>query len=155
MIVGVIGAWDMRRMVGQRRKQSQANHPFGGRAGGGHLSQEPVRHDLRDEAEEVRPGVRPPARKNRGRICWNTLRISSRREPRRWLRIIRRSRTVHVRRALSPYDSRSFCCKRGYAAVTGSLAVQPFDILHEYASGLRASECSSRFTSARFRDEPS
>ena len=26
------------------------------------------------------------------------------------------------------------CCKRGYAAVTGSLAVQPFDILHEYTS---------------------
>jgi hypothetical protein len=35
-----------------------------------------------------------------------------------------------------PYYS-SFCCKRGYAAVTGSLAVQPFDILYEYA--LRAS----------------
>ena len=41
----------------------------------------------------------------------------------------------------------------GYAAVTGSLAVQPFDILHEYASGLHASECPSRFASARFRDE--
>ena len=25
--------------------------------------------------------------------------------------------------------------------MTGSLAVQPFDILHEYASGLHASEC--------------
>ena len=37
----------------------------------------------------------------------------------------------------------------------GSLAVQPFDILHEYASGLHGSECSSRFGSARFRDEPS
>jgi hypothetical protein len=39
--------------------------------------------------------------------------------------------------------------------VTGSLAVQPFDILHEYASGLHASECPSRFASARFRDDPS
>ena len=46
-----------------------------------------------------------------------------------------------------------FCCKRGYAAAKGSLAVQPFDILHEYASGLHVSECPSRFTSARFRDE--
>jgi len=55
----------------------------------------------------------------------------------------------------SPHYSWCFCCKRGYAAVTGSLAVQPFDILHEYASGLHASECPSRFTSARFCDEPS
>jgi len=39
--------------------------------------------------------------------------------------------------------------------VTGSLADQPFDILHEYASGLHVSECPSRFASARFRDEPS
>jgi hypothetical protein len=28
-----------------------------------------------------------------------------------------------------PHYSRSFCCKPGYAAVKGSLAVQPFDIL--------------------------
>ena len=48
-----------------------------------------------------------------------------------------------------------FCCKRGYAAATGSLAVQPFDILHEYASRLHVSECPSHFASARFRDEPS
>ena len=40
---------------------------------------------------------------------------------------------------------------REYAAATGSLAVQSFDILHEYASGLHASECPSRFVSARFR----
>ena len=33
--------------------------------------------------------------------------------------------------------------------------LQPFDILHEYASGLHVSECPSRFASARFRDEPS
>jgi len=48
-----------------------------------------------------------------------------------------------------------FCCKRGYVATTGSLAVQPFDILHEYASGLHVSECPSRVASARFRGEPS
>jgi hypothetical protein len=39
--------------------------------------------------------------------------------------------------------------------MTGRLAVQPFDILHEYASGIHASECLSRFVSARVRDEPS
>ena len=64
-----------------------------------------------------------------------------------------------------PYDSWSFCCKRlpvrartqtgGYATVTGSLAVQFFDILYEYVSGLHASECPSRVASARFRDESS
>jgi hypothetical protein len=39
--------------------------------------------------------------------------------------------------------------------MTGSLAVQPFDILHEYASGLHVSKCPSRFASAPFRDEHS
>jgi len=39
--------------------------------------------------------------------------------------------------------------------VTGSLAVQLLDILHEYASEIYDSECTSRFASARFRDEPS
>ena len=39
--------------------------------------------------------------------------------------------------------------------LTGSLAVQPFDILHEYASGLYGSECPSRVASARVRNEPS
>jgi hypothetical protein len=87
----------MRRMVGQRRKQSQANHPFGGQADIGHLDEEPVRRYLRDEAKEVRPGARPQVRKNRRRIRWNTLRIFSGRERRRWSRIIRRSRTVNVR----------------------------------------------------------
>jgi hypothetical protein len=55
----------------------------------------------------------------------------------------------------SPQYSSSFCYKREYAAATGSLAVQPFDILHKYASGLHDSEYPSRFASARFRDEPS
>ena len=32
--------------------------------------------------------------------------------------------------------------------MTGSLAVQSFDILHEYASRLHRSECPSRFASA-------
>jgi hypothetical protein len=36
----------------------------------------------------------------------------------------------------------------------GILADQPFDVLHEYASGLPVSECLSRFASARFRDKP-
>jgi len=55
----------------------------------------------------------------------------------------------------NPHYSRSFCSKRGYAAATGRLAVQPFNILHEYASGLHVSACPSRFASTRFRDEPS
>jgi hypothetical protein len=50
----------------------------------------------------------------------------------------------------------------------GSLAVQSFDILHEYASGLHVSECPSfdlaqdgepvepsHFASVRFRNKPS
>jgi len=52
---------------------------------------EPVRHCLRDEAKEARPDARPRARKNRRCIRWNTLRIFSGRERRRWLRIVRRS----------------------------------------------------------------
>jgi hypothetical protein len=39
---------------------------------------------VRDEAKEVRPDARPQARKNRRRIRWNTLRIVSGRERRRW-----------------------------------------------------------------------
>ena len=61
---------------------------------------EPVRHCLRDEAKEMRPGARPQARKNRRRIHWNTLRIFSGRERRRWAQIIRRSRTVMSDRLL-------------------------------------------------------
>jgi hypothetical protein len=60
---------------------------------------EPVRHCLRDEAKEVRPDARPQARKNRRCIRWNTLRIFSGRERRRWLRIVRRSRKVNVGQA--------------------------------------------------------
>ena len=47
----------------------------------------------------MRPDARPQARKNRRRIRWNTLRIFSSRERRRWLRIIRRNRTVNVGQA--------------------------------------------------------
>ena len=54
---------------------------------------------VRDEAKEVRPDARPQARKNRRRIRWNTLRIFSGRERRRWSRIVRRSRTVNVGQA--------------------------------------------------------
>ena len=42
-----------------------------------------------------------------------------------------------------------------YAAVTGSLAAQPFDMFYEYAPGRNVAECPSRFVSARVRDEPS
>ena len=47
----------------------------------------------------MRPDVRPQARKNRRCIRWNTLRIFSGRERRRWLRIVRRSRKVNVGQA--------------------------------------------------------
>jgi hypothetical protein len=48
----------------------------------------------------------------------------------------------------SPHDSSNFCCKRGYAAVTGSPAVQPFDIL--LGTGTAAdSRASPRPPSAR------
>ena len=54
---------------------------------------------VRDEAKKVRPDARPQARKNRRRIRWNTLRIFSGRERRRWLWIVRRSRMVNVGQA--------------------------------------------------------
>jgi len=64
---------------------------------------------VRDEAKEMRPDARPQARKNRRRIRWNTLRIFSGRERRRWSRIVRRSRTVSVgqapRRVVSRFTS--------------------------------------------------
>ena len=47
----------------------------------------------------MRPDARPQAWKNRRRIRWNTLRIFSSRERRRWSRIVRRSRTVNVGQA--------------------------------------------------------
>jgi len=52
---------------------------------------EPVRHCLRDEAKQTRPDERQQARKNWRCIRWNTWRIFSGRERRRWLRIVRRS----------------------------------------------------------------
>jgi hypothetical protein len=60
-----------------------------------------------------------------------------------------------MQQALTRIIHERFCGKRGYTAATGSLAVQPFEILHEYASGLHGSEGPSRFSSARFCDEPS
>jgi len=54
---------------------------------------------LRDEPNEVRPGARPQTRKNRRCIRWNTLRIFSGRERRRWLQIVRRSRKGNVGQA--------------------------------------------------------
>ena len=49
----------------------------------------------------MRPGAGPQARKNRRRIRWNTLRIFWGRERRRWMQIIRHSRTVNVGQAPS------------------------------------------------------
>jgi hypothetical protein len=51
----------------------------------------------------MRPDARPQARKNRRRIRWNTLRIFSGRERRRWSRILRRSRKVNVGQAPKPH----------------------------------------------------
>jgi hypothetical protein len=51
---------------------------------------------IRDEAKEVRQDARLQARKNRRCTRWNTLMIFSGRERRRWLQIIRRSRTVNI-----------------------------------------------------------
>ena len=59
-----------------------------------------------DEAKEVRPDARPQARKNRRCIRWNTLRIFSDRERRRWSRIVRRNRKVIVGQALRRVVSR-------------------------------------------------
>jgi hypothetical protein len=59
---------------------------------------------LRDEANEVQLDARPQARKNRSRIRWNTLRIFQGRERRRWLQIIRHSRTVMSDRLLEAED---------------------------------------------------
>jgi hypothetical protein len=56
---------------------------------------------VRDEAKKMRPDARPQARENWRRIRWNTLRIFSGRERRRWLWIVRRSRMVNVGQAPS------------------------------------------------------
>jgi hypothetical protein len=56
---------------------------------------------VRDEAKKMRPDARPQARENRRRIRWNTLRIFSGRERRRWSWIVRRSRMVNVGQAPS------------------------------------------------------
>ena len=58
---------------------------------------------VRDEAKEVRPDARPQAWKNWRCIRWNTLRIFSGRERRRWSRIVRRSRKVNVGQAPRTY----------------------------------------------------
>ena len=63
---------------------------------------------VRNEAKEVRPDLRPQARKNRryirwNTIRWNTLRIFPGRERRRWLQIVRRSRKVNVGQAPKPH----------------------------------------------------
>ena len=57
---------------------------------------------VRDEAKEMRPDARPQAWKSRTRIRWNTLRIFSGRERRRWSQIVRRIRTVNVGQVPKP-----------------------------------------------------
>ena len=54
----------------------------------------------------MRPDARPQARKYRRRIHWNTLRIFLGRERRRWLQIVRRSRTVNVGHAPKAVNER-------------------------------------------------
>src|SRR6267143_1102688 len=81
----------------EETKSSQS--PLWGASQMDHLCKEPVRHCLRDEAKEVRPGARPQVLKNRRCIRWNTLRIFSGRVRRRWSRIVRCSRTVNVGQA--------------------------------------------------------
>jgi hypothetical protein len=51
----------------------------------------------------MQPDARPQAWKNRRCIRWNTLRIFSGRERRRWLRIVRRRRKVNVEQAPKPH----------------------------------------------------
>ena len=63
---------------------------------------------VRDQAKEARPDTRPQARKNRRRIRSNTLGIFSGRERCRWLRIIRRSRTVNVGQAPTMHRLRTY-----------------------------------------------
>jgi hypothetical protein len=72
---------------------------------------------VRDEAKEVRADARPQARKNRRCIRWNTLRIFSGRERRKWSRIVRRSRKVNVGQA--PRSAKS-----PLAQVTGSISAR-------------------------------
>jgi mRNA-degrading endonuclease RelE of RelBE toxin-antitoxin system len=55
----------------------------------------------------VGPDARPQARKNRRCIRWNTLRIFSGRERRRWSRIVRRSRKVNVGQAPRTHNATS------------------------------------------------
>jgi hypothetical protein len=48
-----------------------------------------------------------------------------------------------------------FCCNRRYAATTGRLVAQSFNVLFKYDSLPRGSACLFRGASPRFRDDPS
>lgn len=65
-----------------------------------------------DEKGEVWPDARPEAWKNCKRIRWNSLRLSSSQERRRWPSIVRCSRKVPVRQApgrrITLWSSRHF-----------------------------------------------
>ena len=66
---------------------------------------------VRDAAKKVRPDARPQTWKNRRSIRWNTLRIFPDRERRRWSRIVRRNRKVHVGQAPSRLRENYFCTR--------------------------------------------
>src|SRR6267143_5347132 len=68
---------------------------------------------VRDEAKEARPDARPQARKNRRCIRWNTLRIFSGRERRRWSWIVRRSKRSVSDRLLDHLSEVFDCAKEG------------------------------------------
>ncbi len=69
-------------------------------------SKESVRVILRCEAKELLVDARTQARKNRRRIRWNTLRIFSGRERRRYLQIVCRSRMALLGQTPSRLHSR-------------------------------------------------
>jgi hypothetical protein len=91
----------------------------------------------------MRQDARPQARKNRKCIRWNTVRIFSGRERRRWLQIICRSRTVNVgqaprseyaeQRKASQFEAPA-CCSIQAAAYIRMRETSPSDILTKLVS---------------------
>src|SRR5262249_26030506 len=60
------------------------------------IDEKPVRHCARHEGKEVQPDARPQDWNNPSNIRSNTLGIFSSRERCRWLRLVRRRRTINV-----------------------------------------------------------
>ena len=76
----------------------------------------------------MRPDARPQVWKNRRRIRWNTLRIFSGRERRRWPWIVRRSRTVNagqVPRLRAPSRMNALIVQDTKAGAILTIHVQP------------------------------